>query len=94
MALIDRDALIEYMMPYLHNEDELQPADVIADIRVQPVIDAKPVVRGEWIEEPYLLGVTRRCNVCGENYGMPHGVFNYCPNCGADMRGDTNASTD
>lgn len=45
MALINRDELIEYMMPYLHNEDELQPADVIADIRVQPVIDAVEVVR-------------------------------------------------
>ena len=50
-----------------------------------PVIDAKPVVHGKWVEEPYLLGVTRRCNICGKNYGMPHGVFNFCPNCGASM---------
>ena len=42
---------------------------------------------GHWIEKPYLFGTTRYCSVCGQNYGMPHGVFNYCPNCGAKMDG-------
>ncbi len=42
-------------------------------------------VHGHWIEKQYLLGTTRYCSVCGQNYGMPHGVFNYCPNCGAIM---------
>lgn len=81
MALIDRDALIEYMMPYLHNEDELQPADVIADIRVQPVIDAKPVVRGEWSCIPIGLW---QCTQCAKIYDY---AYNYCPHCGSDMRG-------
>lgn len=49
--------------------------------------DVRPVVRGRWIEKPYLLGTTNVCSVCGENYGMPHGKYNFCPNCGADMRG-------
>lgn len=40
-----------------------------------------------WIEKSYLLGTTRYCSECGENYGMPHGVFNYCPHCGAKMDG-------
>ena len=50
--------------------------------------DVRPVVRGRWIEKPYLLGTTNVCSVCGENYGMPHGKYNFCPNCGADMRGE------
>lgn len=50
-------------------------------------VDAVPVVHGKWKEEPFLLGTTHRCNLCGENYGMPHGIFNYCPNCGAKMDG-------
>ena len=52
-----------------------------------PTVDAVEVVHGRWIEKPYLLGTTRYCSVCGQNYGMPHGVFNYCPNCGAKMDG-------
>ena len=43
------------------------------------------VKHGRWIEKPYLLGNTRYCSICGQNYGMPHGVLKYCPNCGAVM---------
>ena len=42
-------------------------------------------LRGRWIEKPFLLGTSNFCSLCGENYGMPHGKFNYCPNCGAKM---------
>lgn len=49
--------------------------------------------QGEWIEHWYphfdLAGI--ECSICGKdvpywerNYDMP----NFCPNCGADMRGD------
>ena len=41
--------------------------------------------RGTWIKKPYLLGTSWFCNLCGSNYGMPHEIFNYCPNCGARM---------
>ena len=58
----------------------------LSDIDDLPNIDAAPVRRGSWKKEPYLFGWTHRCNRCGENYGMPHGMFNFCPNCGADMR--------
>lgn len=53
-----------------------------------PAVDVRPVVRGRWSEKPYLLGTTNVCSVCGENYGMPHGKYNFCPNCGADMKGE------
>lgn len=49
-----------------------------------PLVEVPP--HGRWIERPYLLGTSRFCSLCGENYGMPHGIYNYCPNCGADMR--------
>ena len=67
-------------------------ADVVFvnDIENAPTVDAVEVVHGRWIEKPYLLGTTRYCSICGQNYGMPHGVFNYCPNCGAKMDGDGN----
>lgn len=55
------------------------------------VDNVRPVVRGEWIwtetgdddYEQYWV-----CSVCGE-----HNFYeaNFCPNCGADMRGENNA---
>lgn len=93
MALNNKDSLIDLIMDAdsILNEclpiGEYEPIGEALANAIDTIRNTKPVVRGEWIEEPYLLGVTRRCNVCGENYGMPHGVFNYCPNCGADMRG-------
>ena len=45
------------------------------------------VVHGHWIEKPFLLGTSRFCSLCGSNYGMPHEIYNYCPNCGAKMDG-------
>lgn len=62
----------------------------IERIEEQPSADVRPAVRGRWSEKPYLLGTTNVCSVCGENYGMPHGKYNFCPNCGADMREEQN----
>lgn len=54
-------------------------------VKDTPAVDAVPVVHGRWIKKPFLLGTTNVCDKCGEYYGMPHGMFNYCPNCGARM---------
>lgn len=59
---------------------------IIEKIREIPAADVRPVVRGRWIEKPYLIGTSRFCSKCGSNYGMPHEIYNYCPNCGTDMR--------
>ena len=67
-------------------EVKLQIEDETIVLHTDPV-DVAEVVHGQWIEKPYLLGTTRYCSHCGQNYGMPHGVFNYCPNCGAKMDG-------
>ena len=52
--------------------------------------DVRPVVRGEWI--PYKQG-DMKCSNCGGVYGVCAGLlgdYNYCPRCGADMRGVDN----
>jgi hypothetical protein len=36
--------------------------------------------QGEWIDD----GGIEKCNQCGERKEFPH--WNFCPNCGADMR--------
>ena len=54
-----------------------------------PTIDAVEVVHGKWTygtnEDPYPW----TCSICGEKYPW---YPNYCPNCGADMRGDNDES--
>ena len=46
-----------------------------------PAADVRPVVRGKWIKNGWSI----RCSECGHD--MPFSVRNFCPNCGADMRG-------
>lgn len=61
------------------------------------------VVHGEWkeckivqerLDEPIIdEWQSARCSVCGKHHTTPYMYyfdnFNYCPNCGADMRGGT-----
>lgn len=51
----------------------------------QPTIKTASVMHGHWIKKPYLMGTSHFCSRCGDNYGMPHGQYKYCPNCGAKM---------
>lgn len=80
--------------------------DIMQTIANQPTVDAVEVVHGEWLsayEYALKIGVTdeerleeakkdkwwKFCNNCEQQV---NGVRNYCPNCGADMRGKKNAS--
>ena len=58
---------------------------IIGVIDEQPTIEERK--KGEW-EFPYTDKRYKKCSVCGrEFYSIPH-TAHYCPNCGADMRGD------
>ena len=55
-------------------------ADIKAHIELSPTIDAVPVKHGNWvIEDGHVC-----CSECGEISKE----YNYCPFCGADMRGE------
>ena len=60
-------------------------------IRLMPSIDAVPIVRGHWNIDKSFMPFISTCSECGAVYDID-GVFewNYCPNCGADMRGENN----
>ena len=71
--------------------DKLMRCDIdyekIVDfIENAPTIEAVPVVYGEWIYENY----TWHCGKCGfhpfKGYIPKEPGFNFCPECGADMR--------
>lgn len=78
--LIDADALLEHVW-----RDRLDSRERIANlVEFMPTIEERKT--GEWITHYYKLGTERyECNVCHNRIGdTPY----YCPNCGADMRGD------
>ena len=64
-------------------------------INEQPAVEAKPVVRGEWIDtQPEYHNGHRRnahkCSNCQDYYTTAYDEMNFCPNCGADMRKSEN----
>lgn len=72
-------------------------------VKNAPTIDAEPVRHGRWIDEVEPNAVTAsgrevhvfRCSACDFTWANKSAVlhyFNYCPNCGAKMRGDEDVS--
>ena len=58
----------------------------IIRIRNIPAADVRPVVRGEWTRVDYEpCGHDYICSECG---CKSDGPWNFCHDCGADMRGD------
>ena len=53
-----------------------------------PAADVRPVVRGKWKDAMQSCNDSPhvKCSVCGEYYWRYFKKFNFCPNCGADMR--------
>ena len=75
------------------------PVDTLDDT---PTVEAVEVVHGRWIDKtevivkppfPPLESARVDCSVCGTIFWHTSALtYNYCPNCGADMRdGDGNA---
>ena len=63
----------------------------VRDIDNAPTVDAVEGKHGRWHEVPYIDKIA--CSVCGNHWSIIDNcteTFNYCPNCGADMRGDWN----
>ena len=86
--LIDRKALIDWFMPYIHSGIEKIPVEtVIDDIKTIPAADVALVNRGEW-------NITRGqienavCSCCGRRFQSYYSDYQYCPRCGAKMHED------
>ncbi len=57
--------------------------DLLAD--VQEVEEEEEPKTGKWIEHFDESGKWYECDQCHTDWGGP---VNFCPNCGADMRGE------
>lgn len=88
MRLIDADALLEDLKKDSVGRMLIDVFNLDVYINGRPTIEERK--KGKWMprydEEDYPLGC--RCSVCNETYVMPDGWANFCPNCGADMRGE------
>ena len=86
---IEREALKEM---FSSGNKPLETA-ICSVIDAVPAADVAPVVHGEWIlvgtnEHDYETSVEEKCSLCGR-YVYRYDTQpqdNYCPNCGADMR--------
>ena len=98
MRLIDADALIHRICEERDGVKIEHACDIgyhnglnmAASMAINaPTIEARPVVRGRWEDRytpngKYVSWDGFYCSVCGKQATKS----NFCPNCGADMRGD------
>ena len=99
---LEREALLrELRLWHMHKTDSLPDhfhyTGIKAWLEALPAEDVQPVVRGHWIstKEAEDMGDIMKeftCSVCGccEWDCTESESFNFCPNCGAYMRGVDN----
>ena len=84
------DTLLKWMRPIcINNNGEVVESDDMVTIR--NILKSLPPAQserktGKWITQ--MFGSWAECSECHELYDIPISLSNFCPNCGADMRGD------
>lgn len=94
MRLIDADALIENKF-----KNDISYNAFKNLVKRQPSVDVQPVRHGKWEERKVSdkncidEWQTACCSVCHKYHTTPYMYYfdnyNYCPNCGARMDGET-----
>ena len=89
--LISYDVLIAHLDSCIEQGKGLFKSVCVAIkcfVEQMPTAEAVEVVHGRWIDITY---ADVQCSVCGfQECGVTPDNTHYCPNCGADMRGDGN----
>lgn len=99
MRLIDADELKEY----IHNQDGRPFIGITIGEAFQMMVDEQPTIEerktGNWIHTDTQAGYDingdlvwadmMKCETCGFEICTIQEQYNYCPNCGADMRKTT-----
>ena len=64
-------------------------ADVVVTAHRQPTADVVEVKHGEWIWQGSISEGCWICSECNHKFYQGYGNENFCPNCGVDMREET-----
>ena len=80
---IEREAAIEWFMPYVHMEESIDADIVISDIKGMKADDVAPVRHGRWIKRK--TWDFHVCSECSFETRPYMSCMNYCQNCGAKM---------
>lgn len=96
VRLVDLDAVIDCL------EVEWGYEGIREDLYSLPVVDAVPVVHGEWLraDDDWNSLTTIQCSLCGEEWCFETDDdvsllnYKYCPNCGAKMDGGNDDAVD
>lgn len=94
--LIDADALINTLQELFDKREKeakftgnrgmtVTWNDAIYHIKTAPTIEERK--RGKWIKMPYHVTECSECGFSLEDW-IQGAFYNYCPNCGANMRGE------
>lgn len=96
--LIDADALKDWseIVP-LTEDGGIDINDFDEKLMSMPTVDAEPVRHGRFIGTEYdgyadgnPVYYEWKCSECGCVFEDEEPTYNYCPNCGADMKGENN----
>lgn len=91
---IEKKYLLDFLDAVIESEEDLNAQitakAIKASINVMPPFNMKERKTGRWIAPEDLI--CYKCSACGmyanQGYGLDEPIFwDYCPNCGADMRG-------
>lgn len=94
MTLIDKKELLNrlnnpqgkplYWDKKTKSADLLDWYDAVRMVEEAPAIEERK--KGKWIGKPIAGYDKVRCSVCNDVFLENDGRWNFCPNCGADMR--------
>lgn len=69
--------------------EEKEKAKEVLDKLLDMIKDTEEKPKGEWQEAKLLRADSTYCPICGfTKHIAERRKYNYCPNCGADMRKD------
>lgn len=98
---IDADKLMIVLNDWWYSQTKIESQNIPYDdyisvtirsameaVKEQPTADVRENVKGEWIF-PYGDKKYKRCSACGKTFYSIPSTSNFCPNCGADMRGES-----
>ena len=87
---MSRSALIEEVQKYFVNNN-IHKNDLAEVIAKQPTVEAKPVVHAKWLPIGMrAVGLYSPTHYCSECKGHGFDYYDFCNNCGCDMRGGKN----